>query len=97
MITLGYCEMVLVQPFAASRDAWLPSRDGAIHHRDGPSSAADGDRVQFVEWMQPRDHLAAGRTVSTLSLVAAGVTLIFAAVQLAESGAERNHRRTRPP
>ena len=40
---------------------------------------------QFVESLQPRDHRAAGRTVFTLCLVAAGVTLVFALFQFAES------------
>jgi diguanylate cyclase (GGDEF)-like protein len=48
----------------------------------------EGKPVGFVQWLQPRDHFAAGRTVSTLSLVAAGVTLVFALVQVAESGAK---------
>jgi diguanylate cyclase (GGDEF)-like protein len=43
--------------------------------------------MELVGWLQPRDHVSAGRTVSTLSLVAAGVTLVFAVVQVAESGA----------
>lgn len=40
----------------------------------------------FVSWMQPRDAAAAAKSLSTLSLVAAGVTLVFAVVQLFLSG-----------
>ena len=44
--------------------------------------------MALIRSMQPRDCAAAGRTVSALSLVAAGVTLVFAVVQLTESGDE---------
>ena len=38
--------------------------------------------MTLVGWMQPRDHLVAGRTASILGLVAAAVTLVFAIGQL---------------
>lgn len=38
--------------------------------------------MTLVRWMQPRDHRLAGRTASTLGLVAAAVTLVFAVGQL---------------
>ncbi len=41
----------------------------------------------FVRWMQPRDHRVAGRTASTLGMVAAAVTLVFAIGQLVDDEA----------
>jgi len=38
--------------------------------------------MTLVQWMQPRDHRVAGRTASTLGMVAAAVTLVFAVGQL---------------
>jgi len=38
--------------------------------------------MAFVSWMQPRDARAAGHSLSTLCLVAGGITLIFAVGQL---------------
>jgi diguanylate cyclase (GGDEF)-like protein len=42
----------------------------------------------LVQWMQPRDHRAAGHTASTLCLVAAAVTLVFAVGQLVDNEAD---------
>lgn len=41
----------------------------------------------LVRWMQPRDHRVAGRTASTLGMVAAAVTLVFAIGQLVDDEA----------
>ena len=38
--------------------------------------------MAFVSWMQPRDATAARHSLTTLSMVAGGVTLIFAVGQL---------------
>jgi diguanylate cyclase (GGDEF)-like protein len=38
--------------------------------------------MAFVSWMQPRDEAAASHSLSTLSLVAGGITLIYMAGQL---------------
>src|SRR5580692_10154791 len=37
--------------------------------------------MNVVRWLQPRDHARAARTISTLGMVAAGVTIAFAIVQ----------------
>jgi hypothetical protein len=39
--------------------------------------------MAFVSWMQPRDKAAASHSLSTLSLVAGGITLIYIAVDMA--------------
>lgn len=36
--------------------------------------------MNLLSWMQPRDHASAARTVSVLSAVAAGVTIVFAPI-----------------
>jgi len=41
----------------------------------------------LLEWMLPRNHRAAARTVTTLCAVAAGVSVVFAPFQPAEHGA----------
>jgi diguanylate cyclase (GGDEF)-like protein len=41
----------------------------------------------LMDWMMPRDHRAAARSVSTLCAVAAAVTVVFAPFQPAEHGA----------
>ena len=41
----------------------------------------------MLDWMMPRDHRAAARSVSTLCAVAAAVTVVFAPFQSAEHGA----------
>ena len=49
--------------------------------------------MNVVRWLQPRDHARAARTISTLGMVAAGVTIAFAIVQpgTRESGQQRMH------
>jgi diguanylate cyclase (GGDEF)-like protein len=37
--------------------------------------------MSYLQWMQPRDHRAAARTVVTLSVVAAVVTIVFAPIE----------------
>jgi len=37
--------------------------------------------MSLLNWMQPRDHRAAGRAVSILCVVAVGVTVVFAPIQ----------------
>jgi diguanylate cyclase (GGDEF)-like protein len=37
--------------------------------------------MSYLQWMQPRDHRAAARTVVILSMVAAGVTIAFAPLE----------------
>lgn len=43
--------------------------------------------MNVFDWMLPRDHRAASRSVSTLCAVAAGVTVVFAPLQPAERAA----------
>ncbi len=46
------------------------------------------ERLALVSgWLQPRDHAVAARTVSTLCMVAAGVTIVFAFSQPGHYGA----------
>ena len=37
--------------------------------------------MSYLQWMQPRDHRAAARTVVTLSVVAASVTIVFTPIE----------------